>query len=134
MLASNAKAVLDAMAAAGLPAIDTLSLAEAKRTFVENAARLTGDATDRRVSPLRALIPEDLAPAFVATAEYDVLHDEARECITRLKEAQVPVHLDENPGQIHGFVSMYGFIAEVRRCVGRAVDVWRASEMRTGGR
>jgi acetyl esterase len=106
----------------------------AMRWFGKHYLGPNGDATDWRISPLLAPSLEGLAPAFVATAEYDVLHDEARDYVMRLRDAHVPVHLDENPGQIHGFISMDGFIAESRRCIGRAVDAWRASYSETGGR
>jgi acetyl esterase len=106
----------------------------AMRWFRQHYLGAAGDGTDWRVSPLRAPSLAGLAPAFVATAGYDVLHDEALDYATRLAEAHVPVKLDANPGQIHGFISMDGFIAEARHCIGRAVEAWRASEAERGGR
>jgi acetyl esterase len=106
----------------------------AMRWFGRHYLGPDGDGTNWRASPLLAPSLAGLAPAFVATAGYDVLHDEARDYVTRLREAHVPVQLDENPGQIHGFISMDGVIGEARRCIGRAVEAWRASETRTGGR
>jgi acetyl esterase len=58
MLASDARAVLDAMIAAGAPAIDTLPPAEAKRTFLENAPRLQGKKED--VAEMRDLTAGDI--------------------------------------------------------------------------
>jgi acetyl esterase len=106
----------------------------AMRWFREQYLGPAGDGSDWRVSPLRAPSLAGLAPAFVATAGYDVLHDEARDYVARLREAHVPVQLDENTGQIHGFVSMDGLIGEGRPCIGRAVEAWRAQETKTGGR
>ncbi len=106
----------------------------AMRWFGRHYLGPEGNRGDWRVSPLLAPRLSGLAPAFVLTAGHDVLHDEARDYVTRLAEAQVPVQLDENPGQIHGFLSMDGFIAEARRSIGRAVSAWRAAEMTTGGR
>jgi acetyl esterase len=106
----------------------------AMRWFREQYLGPAGDGADWRVSPLRAPSLAGLAPAFVATAGYDVLHDEARDYVARLREAHVPVQLDENTGQIHGFVSMDGLIGEGRKCIGRAVEAWQTQETKTGGR
>ena len=106
----------------------------AMRWFAGHYLGPAADGTDWHVSPLLAPSLAGLAPAFVATAGYDVLHDEALDYVTRLREANVPVQLDENPGQIHGFVSMDGFIGEARRCIERAVKAWQARETVTGGR
>jgi acetyl esterase len=105
----------------------------AMRWFRQHYLGAAGDGADWRVSPLRAESLAGVAPAFVVTAGYDVLHDEAQDYAARLVEAAVPVQIDANPGQIHGFISMDGFIGEARRCIGRAVEAWRASETRTGG-
>jgi acetyl esterase len=105
----------------------------AMRWFGRHYLGAAGDGADWRVSPLRAPSLGGLPPAFIVTAGYDVLHDEARDYAARLAEADVPVGLDANPGQIHGFISMDGFIGEARRCIGRAVEAWRASETRIGG-
>jgi acetyl esterase len=81
-------------------------------------------AADWRVSPLRAPSLSDVAAAFVLTAGYDPLHDEARDYAVRLRAAGVPVQLDENPGQIHGFLSMDRFIRAARPAVARGVAAW----------
>ncbi|GAB0114207.1 alpha/beta hydrolase [Acidisoma sp. C75] len=81
-------------------------------------------AADPRVSPLRAPDLAGLAPAFVLTAGYDPLHDEARDYARRLQAAGVGVTLDENPDQIHGFLSMDRFIAAARPSVARAIGAW----------
>ncbi|HTH99855.1 MAG TPA: alpha/beta hydrolase [Acidisoma sp.] len=81
-------------------------------------------AADWRVSPLRAPSLADVAAAFVLTAGYDPLHDEARDYAVRLRAEGVSVQLDENPGQIHGFLSMDRFIRAGRPAVARAVAAW----------
>ncbi len=91
-----------------------------------------GDGTDWRVSPLLAPSVAGLAPAFILTAGFDPLHDEALEYVARLRDAGVPVQLDENPGQIHGFLSLDGFIADARPAIGRAIQAWQAATA-TGG-
>ncbi|HEX3983981.1 MAG TPA: alpha/beta hydrolase [Acidisoma sp.] len=84
-----------------------------------------GRPGDWRISPLRAADLAGVAPAFVLTAGCDVLHDEARDYAARLREAGVTLRLDENPGQIHGFVSMDGYISAARPAVARAIAFWR---------
>jgi len=81
-------------------------------------------AADWRVSPLRAPSLADVAAAFVLTAGYDPLHDEARDYAVRLRAEGVPVQLDENPGQIHGFLSMDRYIRAARPAVARGVAAW----------
>lgn len=81
-------------------------------------------AEDWRVSPLRAQSLADVAAAFVLTAGYDPLHDEARDYAMRLRAEGVPVQLDENPGQIHGFLSMDRFMRAARPAVARGVAAW----------
>lgn len=81
-------------------------------------------AEDWRVSPLRAPSLANVAAAFVLTAGYDPLHDEARDYAVRLRAEGVPVQLDENPGQIHGFLSMDRFIRAARPAVARGVAAW----------
>ncbi|GAB0117901.1 alpha/beta hydrolase [Acidisoma sp. 7E03] len=85
-------------------------------------------AADWRASPLRAPNLGGLAPAFVLTAGFDPLHDEARDYAARLRAAGVAVVLDENPDQIHGFLSMDRFIPAARPSVARAVAAWRRTE------
>jgi acetyl esterase len=84
-----------------------------------------GRAEDWRIAPLQAEDVSGLAPAFVLTAGFDVLHDEARDYAARLQAAGVTLRLDENPGQIHGFVSMDRYVAAARPAITRAIDFWR---------
>ena len=96
----------------------------AMRWFHEQYLPDPAMAADPRVSPLRAPDLTGLAPALVMTAGFDPLHDEARDYAERLRVAGVAVTLDENPDQIHGFLSMDRFIRAARPAVGRAVAAW----------
>jgi acetyl esterase/lipase len=73
-----------------------------------------GQATDSRVSPLRAARLAGLPPACIHTAEFDPLRDEGCEYAERLAQAGVPVRYHCHAGMIHLF---YGLGAVVPAAV-----------------
>ncbi|HXM56663.1 MAG TPA: alpha/beta hydrolase [Candidatus Dormibacteraeota bacterium] len=73
--------------------------------FEAQYVRSLADRDDWRVSPAVA-DPTGVAPAFVMTAEYDPLRDQAEEYSDKLRAAGVQVRLVRYPGMIHGFVGM----------------------------
>jgi acetyl esterase len=89
--------------------------------------RLFGDAIDPRCSPLQAEQLEGLAPAYIATAGFDPLRDEAEEYASRLRAAGVPVALRRHRGLIHGFANAVGI-----GHVGREALVEAAGALRVG--
>jgi acetyl esterase len=69
------------------------------------------EAENPYASPLRAPDLTRLPPAYVMSAEYDPLRDEAELYGERLRAARVPVEISRRPGMNHGFLFWVGVVA-----------------------
>jgi acetyl esterase len=81
------------------------------------------EASDRRspyASPLLAESLEDLPPAILITAGFDVLRDEGIAYAERLEAAGVPTVRANYPSMIHGFVTMDRIFGEAEEAIDEA--------------
>jgi acetyl esterase len=68
------------------------------------------EADNPYASPLRAASLAHLPPAYVVSAEYDPLRDEAEQYGERLREDAVPVEIVRCAGMNHGFLFWVGIV------------------------
>jgi acetyl esterase len=64
-----------------------------------------------------------VAPAFIATAEHDPLHDEGAAYAARLKTLGVEVRYEPGIGLVHGFIRLREEATEPKR-IYRAMCRW----------
>jgi acetyl esterase len=83
------------------------------------------DPRDWRASPGRAERLEGVAPAYVLSCGFDLLCDEAIAYADRLRGAGVSVRQSHYSGQIHGFLTRAGVIAEAARALAEIEAVLR---------
>jgi acetyl esterase len=72
-------------------------------------------ATNPHVAPLLAPNLRGLPPAFVITAEYDVLRDEGEQYVERLRAAGVPARLSRYNGVHHRFAEFIGILDQAEQ-------------------
>lgn len=88
----------------------------------ENANR-----DDPRISPLKAQDVKGLAPAFVMLAGFDPLHDEGLLYADRLRQAGVPVTLQDYPDMVHDFIYMVSALPAARTALSGAASALKAA-------
>lgn len=72
------------------------------------------DGEDPRASMMRAPDVSELPPAYMATAGFDPLRDEAETYATRMREAGVRVVLQRHSSLIHGFANLTAICPSAR--------------------
>ncbi|MFT4066520.1 alpha/beta hydrolase [Paraburkholderia sp.] len=80
---------------------------------------------DPRIAPLRNPRLDQSPPAWIATAEYDVLRDEGEAYARELAAAGVPVELVRFDGMVHGFARMVNFVDTAHRAIDAAAEAIR---------
>jgi acetyl esterase len=97
--------------------------------FFEQYVRHAGDRDDWRFAPLDgtrgAPAFGGLAPAWIATAEYDPLSDEGDAYAEKLRAAGNEVTLKRYAGMIHEFFKMGGFVPDVAQAHSDAASALR---------
>lgn len=78
-------------------------------------------------SPARAEDLSGLPPAYIITAEYDLLRDEGEHFATRLETADVPVSRVRYPDVNHGFMNWVGLMDRSDEALDAACDWLRAT-------
>ncbi len=76
-----------------------------------------GQASDPKVSPLLTEDLSNLPPAFIMTAEFDVLRDEAKEYANVLGKAGIDVEYKEFKGMLHDFITVPGLFEKAKEAV-----------------
>jgi acetyl esterase/lipase len=91
------------------------------RTYVPDPQQ----TKDARVCPILQKDFSGLPPAFVLTAEYDIMRDDAEDYANLLEQAGVSVELRRYEGTIHPFLNLAGRIDLGRRAIEECADKLR---------
>ncbi len=95
----------------GYGVLETESVVWFMERYLPDAAR----RDEWRACPANAPSLADLPPAFVLTAECDVLHDEGVTYAGLLTKAGVEMEHGEFPGMVHGFFGWLGLVDDAER-------------------
>jgi acetyl esterase len=85
-----------------------------------------GQAASPYVSPLLAPDLSGLPPAYVMSAEYDMLRDDGERYVERLREAGVPATFSLQPGHVHFSAALTKVMPSARAWRDEAIGVLRA--------
>jgi acetyl esterase len=94
--------------------------------FRNHYLRDEDDALDWRASPLRAPDLRGAASAYVLSAGFDPLRDEAKRYAERLAEAGVTVTYECFEGMIHGFINLGSIMAAAQHAIYRSAQALKA--------
>ena len=94
--------------------------------------RSSQDCADWRFAPQRAAVHQGLAPAWMALAGCDPLHDEGLAYAELLRRSGVQVTATEWPGVTHDFIKMSRALPEAVQAVDAAAQSLRAAVLQSG--
>jgi len=80
--------------------------------FYDNYLPPDADKSDPSVSPLAASSLSGLPPAYLMTAECDLLHDEGIAYAEKLKQAGVACEVVDHPGLVHDFIYLQAVLPQ----------------------
>ena len=106
---------------------------ETMKWFWDHYVSHAGDGAHPHAAPLRAKDLARLPPAYVVTAEFDPLRDEAERYAEKLKAAGVPVVVSRKPGMNHGFLFWVGVVDKAGEAMAEACD-WGRKTFAAAGR
>mgnify|MGYP001179512706 CR=1 FL=1 len=99
--------------------------------FINHYIRDEADKNDPYAAPLVAENLDDLPPALVITAEFDVLRDEGLAYAERLKDAGVKVETTLEKGLVHGyFTNMAVFPQQIKETISKIDQFISANVMK----
>lgn len=101
---------------------------EAMRWGWSHYLKDTADGAHPHASPNRATNLGSLPPAYIITAEYDILRDEGEVYARQLKEAGVDTTLIRYSDMNHGFMGMVGSLDRADEALAAACD-WLATRL-----
>jgi acetyl esterase len=99
-----------------------LPAAPASASAMTSARAMTSASASAPEADLAHADVAGVAPAIVATAEFDPLRDEGAAYAARLAEAGVPVQYVPGPGLIHGFAAFLGVVDAADATVATILD------------
>lgn len=85
------------------------------------------DKTDPRMSPLLAKDFFGLAPAYIATAEFDPLHDDGAQYAEKLRATGVSVTHVDYPGMVHDFIFLHAVVPQAVEATKAAAAALKAA-------
>ena len=87
-----------------------------------------GEMSDQdmaRLTPINAERFDGLAPATVVVAGFDPLYDEGVGYVEKLRDAGVPVEVQDHPDMLHGFLTFTGAIPRTRAALDEGIHALR---------
>jgi acetyl esterase len=82
-------------------------------------------ATDQYVSPLLTNNLKELPPAYIITAEFDILRDDGEKYAKRLSEAGNTVTYKQYDGMIHAFILLNKIINKANEAIADCISILR---------